>query len=391
MSTSIDSLPKTQELYNTIQNRIDDELDNLFAIVRFLYENPELGNEEYKAHKILTETLAAHGFIIDDKFCGFPTAFRATYDSGKPGASIAYFCEYDALPDIGHGCGHNLICTMALGAAFGLQAVLDRIGGKIVVFGTPAEETFGAKVAMADQGVFDGMTVGIMTHPNGVTRESGPSMALRPLIVSYTGRAAHASMAPEAGINALDALILFYNGVNALRQHVTRDVQFHGIISAGGVAPNIVPEYAEARFYIRAANMANLTRAVERFKECAAGAASMTGATLVIKPFQTAYADMVTNQALSAVYNKHLRDLGETVLPGEIGGSIDMGNVSHHIPSVHGWLGFGDPNLIIHTKTFAERTVTDSGKALLRRGALAMAFTGHDVIVSKDLQEQIAL
>jgi metal-dependent amidase/aminoacylase/carboxypeptidase family protein len=198
-------------------------------------------------------------------------------------------------------------------------------------------------------------------------------------------------MSPEQGINALDALILFYNGVNALRQHVTRDVQFHGIITAGGVAPNIVPDYAEARFYIRAANKANLAGAVERFRQCAEGAATMTGATLAIKPFQTPFADMVTNHALSDVYCAHLRDLGETVQPaGAPGASIDMGDVSYRIPSVHGWLGFGDPSLGLHTRPFAERTVTPDGKALLEKGALAMAFTGYDVLVSEELQQRIA-
>ncbi|MDR3303327.1 MAG: M20 family metallopeptidase [Treponema sp.] len=377
--------------YDVMREAIAGELDGLFAITRYLYENPELGGAEYKGCQTLVDSLTAHHFRVETPFCGLPTAFRAECASGKPGAVIAYFCEYDALPDIGHGCGHNLICAMSLGAAYGLQAALSEVGGTIVVFGTPAEETNGAKVAMAAHGVFEGVTAGIMTHPNGVTKESGPTMALYPLMVSYAGTAAHASMAPEQGVNALDALILCYNGVNALRQHVTRDVQFHGIITAGGVAPNIVPDYAEARFYIRAANKANLADAVARFTRCAEGAAAMTGATLTLAPFQTPFADMRTNAALSAVYNAHLRALGETVQPaGAPGASIDMGDVSYRVPAVHGWLGFGDTALGLHTRAFAERTVTPSGKALLERGALAMAFTGYDVLASEALRQRIA-
>jgi amidohydrolase len=379
-----------RDLYRAAEKRIEESLDQLFAVACFLYEHPELGNEEYQARDLLAQTLSEHGFCVEDRFCGFPTAFRACLDSGLPGPGIGFFCEYDALPEIGHGCGHNLISASGIGAALGVQAVLERTGGRIVVFGTPAEETDGAKAVMAGQGAFDDMAVGIMTHPNGLTRESGPSMALHPLIVSYTGRAAHASTAPEAGINALDALILFYNGVNALRQHVPRDVQFHGIISAGGAAPNIVPDYAEARFYIRAASTKTLSRAVDRFKACAEGAALMSGAELAIKPFENAFAEMRTNAPLAEVYHAHLRGLGETVLPAEMGGSIDMGNVSLRIPSVHGWLGFGDPNLVLHTKAFADRTVTPEGRDLIRRAALAMAFTACDVLASPALQSAIA-
>ncbi|MBR0600356.1 M20 family metallopeptidase [Sinanaerobacter chloroacetimidivorans] len=374
-----------------ITKEIENNLDSLVSISKCLYEHPELGGEEYLAAKTLTDELKDRGFQVEEKICGLETAFRAVYDSGKAGASVAFFCEYDALPSIGHGCGHNLIASMSLGAAIGLKSVLDEIGGKIFVFGTPAEETNGAKVQMAREGIFDGITVGIMTHPSPVTEESGTSMALYPMNFQYRGKASHAAASPEKGINALDAVILLFNSINALRQHVTRDVMFHGIITAGGEAPNVVPDFTEAKFYIRAANKKNLMEAVKRVEDCAYGTERITGAKVTISCFEAVFDDMRTNKTLSEVYNKNLMNLGEDrISPASAGiGSIDMGNVSHVIPSIHPWIGFGDENLVIHTREFAERTITEEGKNLIRKAAAAMAMTGYDVITSYELQKQI--
>ena len=205
--------------------------DEIMQISRELYEHPELSEEEVFAEKLLTDHLAAHGFCVEHGICKIPTAFRASFKGEKPGPKLAFLCEYDALEGIGHGCCHNLIAAMSFGAALGLKAVLNETGGEILVLGTPAEETNGAKVTMAGEGIFDDVLAAIMLHPDGQSKESGSSLALDAVRFRFYGRTAHASSAPEKGINALDAVILLFNGINALRQHVPDDVRMHGIIA----------------------------------------------------------------------------------------------------------------------------------------------------------------
>jgi amidohydrolase len=374
-----------------IKNEIKSRMEELTGISRYLYENPELGDQEYKAVKLLTDYYAKNGFAVESPIYGLDTTFRAVYDSKKEGAHIAFFCEYDALPQIGHGCGHNLISAMSTGAALGLKSVLDEIGGKISVFGTQAEETSGVKGTLADEGAYDGVTVAMMAHPNAVSAESGSSLALNAIKFEYFGKTAHAAAVPEKGINALDGVILLYNGINALRQHVTSDVRIHGIISSGGAAPNIVPDYAEAKFYIRAREKKNLEVVVAQVKNIAEGAALMTGASVKYGNFENSYDDLLTNKALSNLFSANLRALGEREIQPASGGvgSIDMGNVSHAVPAIHPWIGVGDPSLIIHSREFASHTMTEAGKATILKGAGALAMTAYDVITSKADQDRI--
>lgn len=374
-----------------IMNEITGRMDELTEISRYLHANPELGDQEYKAVALLTDYFAKNGFTVENNLYGLSTTFRATYDSRKEGANIALFCEYDALPQIGHGCGHNLISAMSTGAAMGLKAVLNQIGGKITVFGTQAEETSGVKGLLAEKGAYDDITVAMMAHPNAVSEESGTSLALNALKFEYYGKAAHAAAVPEKGINALDGVILLYNGINALRQHVTSDVRIHGIISQGGVAPNIVPDYAEAKFYVRAKDKRYLETVVAKVKECAEGAAKMTGAAVKISNFEFSYDNLRTNKSLSDLFSANLRELGETeIKPASNGiGSIDMGNVSQVVPAIHPWIGVGDTTLVIHSKEFAEHTMTEAGKTTILKGACALALTAWDVITSKENQEKI--
>ena len=376
---------------NDIINEISSKMDELSGISKYLYENPELGDEEFKAVKLLTDYFSKNGFAVENSIYGLSTTFRATYDSHKEGAHIALFCEYDALPQIGHGCGHNLISSMSAGAALGLKSVLDETGGKVTVFGTQAEETSGVKGVLAEKGAFDDVTVAMMAHPNAVSEESGTSLALNALKFEYYGKAAHAAAIPEKGINALDGVILLYNGINALRQHVKSDVRIHGIISHGGAAPNIVPDYAEAKFYIRSKDKAYLETVVAKVKECAEGAAGMTGATVKISNFEFSYDNLRTNRKLSDLFTANLRDLGETEInpPSDGIGSIDIGNVSQVVPAIHPWIGVGDTSLIIHSKEFAEHTMTGMGRTAMYRGACALALTAYDVITSKENQRKI--
>ncbi|MDF2655995.1 MAG: amidohydrolase [Bacillota bacterium] len=374
-----------------IKKRIETRLDEFFQLSSWLYEHPELGEEEYQAAELLSDFFASEGFAVERGIYGFETAFRATAGGRKAGAHIAFFCEYDALPQIGHGCGHNLISAMSAGAAVGLKEELEEIGGTITVFGTPAEETNGIKGILAEKGAFEGVTAAMMAHPNVITEESGTSLALTALKFEFFGKAAHAAAMPEKGINALDAVILLFNGVNALRQHVPSDVRIHGIITDGGVAPNIVPDYAAAKFYLRSKDKETLASVIEKVKRCAEGAEAMSGASCKISRFENAYDNLRTNQTLSNLFTANLKALGETEVHGASDGigSIDIGNVSHVVPVIHPWIGMGNGELVIHTKEFAECTITEQGKETLLKGACALAMTAYDVITSEAAQSKI--
>ncbi len=359
--------------------------DTLFHISDYIYENPELGNVEFKAVSKLTSFLSEHGFEIEKNLVGMETAFKAVFDSKKSGPTIGYLCEYDALPEIGHGCGHNMIAAMSAGAGVILSKVLTDIGGKIIVYGTPAEETNGGKVILAEAGEFDELDAAMIVHPDGETRASGSSTALYPIRFTYTGKTAHAASCPEKGINALNALIHLFTGIDALRQHVTPDVRIHGIITKGGVAANIVPSEAVAEFYVRASKKATMEYVLEKVKSIAQGAALMTGATLEMDRYELPYDDLKTNEALSDLFNNNLKELGVTEIlpPKSGGGSSDIGNVSHITPTIHPYLGITDCPIVGHSVEMARSTTTNMAHERLLIGTLAMAYTGYDIISNK--------
>ena len=360
--------------------------ERLAEISDYIYNNPELGNEEYKAVEALTKFLKEHNFKIESPIADMATAFKATFDSGKPGMTIGYLCEYDALPKIGHGCGHNMIGAMSAGAGVVLSKVLHEIGGKVIVYGTPAEETNGGKVILAEAGVFDELDATMIVHPDGETRASGSSSALYPIRFIYKGKTAHAASCPEKGINALNSVIQLFNGIDALRQHVTPDVKMHGIITKGGVAANIVPDEAIADFYFRASTKERVTEVIEKVKKIAEGAALMTGATLEMERYELPYDDLNTNETLSEMFNSNLRELGITDIKEAkvTGGSSDIGNVSYVAPTIHPYIGITDCPMVGHSVEMANATTTSKAHDRLLIAALAMAYTGHDVIVRNE-------
>lgn len=375
-----------------IINQVRTMQETLSEISDFVCSNPELGNNEYKAMEKLTSFLKANGFSVETNFLGIPTAFKAVCISEKSGPSVAYLCEYDALPGIGHGCGHNMIGTMSIGAAVALSKMLDSIGGTVVVFGTPAEETNGAKVALAEKGAFQGVDAAMIVHPGDKTSESGASLAMDAIQFDFTGKSSHAAASPEEGINALDAVIMTFNGINALRQHVTSDVRIHGIIKEGGKAANIVPDRAIAQFYVRAGRKKYLKELVEKVKNIARGAALMTGADLNISYYELSYDDMNTNRTLSDAFSENLRYIGITDIEKARSsyGSIDMGNVSNVVPAIHPYISIAiDKPLVAHTTEFRDATLTDAAHEALVQGAAALALTGYDVITNKELLEKI--
>ena len=357
----------------------------LIEISDYIYANPELGNEEYKAVAVLTELLKDHNFKVEEKYFNMDTAFKATFDSGKPGLTIGYICEYDALPEIGHGCGHNMIGAISAGAGIVLSKIIDQVGGKIIVYGTPAEETNGAKVIMVEEGAFDELDCAMMVHPNDKTYASGTSSALYPIQFTFKGKTAHAASCPEQGINALNAVIQLFNGIDALRQHVTKDVLMHGIITEGGVAANIVPERAVAQFYIRAAKKATVMEVLEKVKNIARGAALMTGCELEMDRYELPYDDLNTNETLSEAFNENLRDLGVTEIhqPKTGGGSSDIGNVSYVTPTIHPYLSITSCPTRAHSRGLAKATTESLGHERLLTAVLALAYTGYDVLIKK--------
>ena len=378
---------------NIIIDSVETIKEELLYISQYIWNNPELGHEEYKACDILTSSLKKHYFIVEEGICDLPTAFRATFDSGKEGPTIGYMCEYDALPEIGHACGHNLIATMGLGAGIALSKVIEKTGGKVIVYGTPAEETKGGKVTMAEQGIFDELDVAMMVHPSSNYQKSGTSLAMDAIQFEFFGKTSHAAASPEKGINALDAVIQTFNGINALRQHVTSDARIHGIIPEGGKAANIVPDYAVAQFYVRAKTRSYVNDLVKKVKNIAEGAAMMTGATMKMSNYELSYDNLVTNETLSTSFTKALVELG--VKKDEISdeskgyGSLDMGNVSLVCPSIHPYVKISDIPCPGHTFEFRDAAISDKGQEAMILAAQAMALTGLEVLTNKELLTKI--
>lgn len=377
----------------TIIDTIEQHKKTFEEISIYIGENPELGHEEFKASAILIKTLLDHDFEVEREFCGLPTAFRAVFDSGKEGPVIGFMSEYDALPEVGHACGHNLIGTMGIAAGIGLSKVLAETGGKVIVYGTPAEETKGGKVTMAEKDIFSELDVAMMVHPLDNNMKSGASLAMDAIQFEFFGKAAHAAASPHMGINALDAVIQTFNSINALRQHVTSDARIHGIIPEGGKAANVVPDYAVAQFYVRAAKREYVNELVEKVKKCAEGAALQTGTTFKASNYEFSYDDMISNDTLSEAFTNELVSLGipvEEIYEQRDGsGSLDMGNVSQAVPSIHPYIKICNEAYACHTHEFREAAMTDQAREAMIVGAKSMALTGYEVLTNPELLQKI--
>ncbi|MDK2925060.1 MAG: hypothetical protein PWQ41_834 [Bacillota bacterium] len=380
-----------EDALSTLKMRAWAELDRLrprlAEISRAIHLRPEVGGEEFFASDLLARELEAGGYKVERGFFGIPTAFHAVRVGRSARPAVAFLAEYDALPGLGHACGHNIIGTAAVGAALALAPLLAELSGSVHVFGTPAEETNGAKVPLAAGGAFADIDAAMMIHPSGRTVLTAPSLAMDALEFRFRGRAAHAASAPHEGINALDAVILTFNAINALRQHVRSDVRIHGIITKGGEAPNIVPEEAVARFYVRAARRKYLNQVVEKVINCARAGALATGAELEVANFEYSFDEMRNNSVLAAAMEANLTRLGEEIVPcGEGMGSLDMGNVSHVVPSIHPYISIGPPGLVSHTREFAAAAGGEGGLRGLMVGAKALAATALDVLLNAELR-----
>jgi len=380
------------ELRQQVVQEVDRLRDRLVEISRMIHGNPELGLKEYKSSELLAGELEKNGFVVERKVAGMDTAFKATFKGRQGGPTIALLAEYDALPEIGHACGHNLIATIALGAGLALSKVMSRLKGDVVVLGTPDEEGSGGKVTMMESGLLKDIDAAMIVHPSSKTQVIADILAISSVEIRFKGKAAHASSSPDKGINALDAVIQTFNGINALRQHVRSDVRIHGIITDGGKRPNIVPETAAAFFFVRAADRKYKDKILRRVKKCAQGAAAATGAKLefIVRP--RALDDMKNNTTMAKLFEKNLKVLGEKVQapdPKAGKGSTDMGNVSYVVPSIHPSIAIGPRKLAGHSREFAEASVSERGHEAMLIAAKAMALTSVDLFTDEALMKKV--
>lgn len=363
-----------------IEGIVREYESELRKLSKDIHDHPELGKEEFKACRWQIALLEKYGFTIEEQYCNIETAYHAVFRGTEDGPKIAMLSEYDALPGIGHGCGHNIITMISVGSGLAIKKIVETYGGEIHVFGTPAEETEGAKVEMARQGAFKNMDVAMMAHPYVTSGSAMNTSAICARKVEFIGKAAHAAASPQEGINALDAAINFFNLINALRQQLHDDVRIHGIIDNGGVAPNIIPDYTSVKFYVRAGTMKRVEETLKKVAACAKGAAEGTGAAYKISKIEEDFKDTKTNMTLCRLVCDQYEKLGNKIeWYGEkkIAGSSDLGNVSYECPSVQLLCGLGlndgEEVYELHTAEFEKHA--GSKQAMINALEFIKAFT----------------
>lgn len=369
-----------QTLKEQVLAAVDALAPELAEISLFLHQNPELGGREYKAAQFLTTVARRRGFCVRQNIAGYETAFLAR--KGRAGLQIGFLAEYDALPELGHACGHNLIAAMSWGAAAAVAEVAGERAG-VCFIGCPAEETAGAKVALAAAGVFDGLRAAMIVHPSDGNYLGGTSYASHPLQVTFRGRAAHVASKTDKGVNALDALVLFYQEMQALRESFPRETIMAGIITKGGTAPNIVPAEAKARYTLRALSSRYLEGTViPAVRQLAEKIALATGTTVETEHYEPLFQELTNDPLLMDLFQRNMALLGETVTrlePKEADGSTDVGNVSQRVPTIHPDLGIGR-GLVAHTPAFAAAAGSAYAQERILVGAKAMALTALDLL-----------
>ncbi len=372
-----------------VWRRIDELEERLWDLAIRIHGHPEVAFEEEKASSWLAGFLAAEGFAVERGVGGLPTAFRAVHPAEEAGPALAILAEYDALPELGHACGHNLIAAIAVGAASGLARYKQDLPGRLVVLGTPAEEGGGGKVILVREGLFRDIDAAMMVHPGCHTYSRHGSLAISEVAVSFRGKAAHASTDPEEGINALDAVIQTFNSVNALRQHIRDGARIHGIVTDGGQRPNIVPEHAGARFYVRAAQSDYRDELLAKLERCAQGAALATGAELSFRKTGHEYKSMRSNEPMACAFGRHMEKLGFPIEESRGGlGSTDMGDVSWEVPAIHPQIRITDQEMPLHSREFAEAARSEGARRAMIAAAKAVAATCLELWLDADLYQQ---
>lgn len=386
-----------QEYEAAVHSYIKEEEALLNHVSQEIWKNPELKYEEKKAHELLTGVLNRKGFSVHPHYVT-PTAFRAEYSSSRTnGPTVAVICEYDALPEVGHACGHNLIAESGLGAGLAVKAVLERfpeIPGKIVVLGTPAEEGGGGKIDLINAGAFKDIDIALMVHPGTSDHLFPPFIGIGRVKVTYIGKEAHASGYPWQGINALDAAVAAYNNVALLRQHIKPNCRIHGIITNGGVVPNIIPARTDMEFYYRAATSGDLEALRKRVEHCCTSAAEATGCKVSFNwDTSSSYKNLISSKILAELYGKYSQSMGTELQDGDpriipFMASSDMGNVSHVVPSIHPTyrIGTEEPN---HSVGFTEASGAPAAQPPTIIAAKSMALTALEVMCSPGLLKTV--
>ena len=356
-----------------------------------IWNHPELAYKEYFAVEQAQNFLQEQGFDVVNPYCGLETSFRAEYGTGSP--VFAVFAEYDALPDVGHACGHNLICAAGLAAFCAVAQTMkqQQLPGKVVLLGSPAEESHGGKVKMIQAGCLEGIDAAMMVHPSYRTTPDTGSCAITRYDVVFHGKAAHAAAAPELGINALAAVNLLFSGVNAFREVLPEDARMHGIITDGGEAPNIIPARAACRFFLRSVSEKWIKMMEKRFLDIVHGAELMTGATAEVKLFNVPYMSRMPNSAMNRIYLESMTANGfKYVIPVHgARGSSDFGNVSHAVPGIHPYFPIADHEIAAHSPAFREAAGTDFAFENAMKAASAIANVALTYLTDPDFRSEV--
>jgi len=383
---------RVSQLKKQVCDRVDALAAELIALADDIHANPELGYQEVRTVAKVQELLLAHGVTSETGRAGLATGLRAELGGvGRP--RVAIVAEYDALPGLGHACGHNTICTSAVGAALAVNAVVGQTLGAAVLLGTPAEESAvdnaGGKIHMLKAGDLDDVDAAMMVHPSDRDdKGQDGSLAARGMVFEFHGKPAHAAGAPHLGVNALDAVVQTYNAISALRQHVRPDVRMHGIITHGGDAPNIVPKYAACRFRIRAADLKYLDELIERVLNCARAGALATGARLEHHEFAPTYENQLPNSVLAGLGKANFVALGRSMEPRPRQGgrgSTDFGNVSRRVPGLCPYVQIAEPGVRAHTVEFEQAAASKRAHQMVLDSAKALAMTAIDLLSNPDL------
>ena len=374
-----------------VRQAVDAFKEMLIGLSTEIHRTPELSCEEHKAAQLISKTMRETWFEIEERIAGLETAFRATHPSRSHGPTVAFLAEYDALPGVGHACGHNLIAGSAVGATLAVGKIKERLPGTLQIIGCPAEEKYGGKIVMIEKGVFDQVDVAMMIHPT--TKNSGTQkhLTLVPLEISFEGKSSHASTAPEQGINALSAVIQTFNTVNALREHLSSDASIHGIITRGGERTNIVPDFAQCQFSIRSTCITHRNELEEKVKNCARGAALAIGCKVRFNYFDRVYEPMRINECLDRAFLSNLESLGVNISRevGQERGSTDAANLSQLVPLLHANVAIASEGIKLHTKEFAQAASSEAGMRAMIYAAKALSMAAVDVFTSETLIKEI--
>lgn len=359
---------------------LDEVDDALYDLSRWLYENPETGFQEHQAARRLSHLLEDAGFDVTFPAYGLETAFEASFGSGH---RVVLCAEYDALPQIGHACGHNIIAAASVGAGLALKPVAERLGIRVTVLGTPAEEGGGGKVLLLERGAFQDASLAMMIHPGPIDVVDPPSLARRSFVVEFFGQESHAALAPEAGVNALDAFVLAYMNVSTLRQRFSPSDRVHCVVNEGGTAPNVITSYTRSNWVVRADSGVRLNELTAQVHMCFESAALATGCDLKVTEANPPYLELRHNPLLSKTFAESMAQWGRQMpWQAEVGGapaSTDMGNVSQVVPSIQPMLGIESGSSVNHQPQFAKATIGPSGNLAIRQGALGLALTVAEV------------